>query len=326
MHEVRGAIRETKVPAQKGTDMPVMFILSVIMLFAAIIAVSAWGISNKSDRPISGFIPVGVFALFVVSLFVSSVTMVGTKNYGVVTTFGAPSDDTLDAGFSFKAPWQKVTDIDATIQPDEYDGDDAFSIKLGNGSIAKIDTTIRWRIVGSKANELFQDYRKNDDVTAAVRTALVKRELNGALNQVFGSYDPLAAVKGGENVSVDSQSAAVETAMRKRVEKLGRDGAQVEILSVTTPLIRLDSNTQEKIDQYQSQVALTRIAEEKEQTNAAEARANAAIASSITDPLVLTNKCLSIMETLAKTKSGVPAGLYCFPGGNAGVVVPGSTR
>ena len=339
--------------------MPGMFVFSIIVLIAAIAATVAWRATRSSGLPrpvrehdedewqyrsrvnnwehsqrdqlvVPGVVPLGVFGFFALLLLLSSLIMVGTKQVGVVTTFNRPTG-TMTNGLHVKAPWQKVTEMDGTIQTDSYVGGGkvtCIDIRIGNGSVACIDTTIRWRIVPDEADVLFQDYRnQKDDVNDAVQESLVKRELTGALNEVYGSYDPLAAVKGGENIEVDALSAKVQTAMLNRVKTLGEGTAQVEVLSVTTPLIRLDSTTQDKIDAYQQEVANTRIAEQKQATAEAEAEANNAISASISkDPNVLAYKCLNIMDQLAKSEQGVPVGMYCFPGGNAPVVVPGSSR
>lgn len=337
-----------------------MFVISIIMLILAIVATIAWRMTRSNEtqsRPVRehqeddwnyrnrvttwensqrnqvvvpGLAPLGVFVLFLLCLTLSSLTMVGTKQVGVVTTFNRPTG-TMTNGLHLKAPWQKVTEMDGTIQTDSYvgggDKGQCIDIRIGNGSVACIDTTIRWRIVPDEADVLFQDYRnQQDDVNDAIQESLVKRELTGALNEVYGGYDPLAAVKGGENVEVDALSAGVQSAMLNRVKTLGNGTPQVEVLSVTTPLIRLDSTTQEKIDAYQQEVANTRIAEQKKETAIQESLANAEISESISnDPNVLAYKCLNIMDQLAKSEQGVPVGMYCFPGGNAPVIVPGTT-
>lgn len=314
------------------------FGLIMIILFAAasVILTVMWGMTKGAESDthsdpiiILGIAPVIAMAMTIIVVIMSCVTMVGTKQVGVVTTFNRPTG-ALTNGLHLKAPWQKITEMDGTIQTDSYvgggDKGQCIDIRIGNGSVACIDTTIRWRIVPNEADVLFQDYRnQKDNVNDAVQNSLVKRELTGALNEVYGSYDPLAAVKGGENVEVDALSANVQTAMLNRVKELGKGTPQVEVLSVTTPLIRLDGTTQEKIDAFQQEVANTRIAEQKQATAAAEAEANEAISASISkDPNVLAYKCLNIMDQLAKTEQGVPVGMYCFPGGNAPVVVPGN--
>jgi hypothetical protein len=62
------------------------------------------------------------FVLGVVVILMSTVTTVGTKDVGVVTTFGRPTGRDLDNGLHFKLPWQKVTELDGAINPDSYTG------------------------------------------------------------------------------------------------------------------------------------------------------------------------------------------------------------
>lgn len=57
---------------------------------------------------------VGLF-LGCISIILGCVSNVGTGKVGAVTTFGKIEEYTLDSGFHFVAPWNKVTEIDTTI-------------------------------------------------------------------------------------------------------------------------------------------------------------------------------------------------------------------
>ena len=57
---------------------------------------------------------VGV-ALGILFTFLGCIGNVGTGKTGVVTTFGKIEDYTLDSGFHLVAPWNKVTEIDTTV-------------------------------------------------------------------------------------------------------------------------------------------------------------------------------------------------------------------
>ena len=111
-----------------------------------------------------------------------------------------------------------------------------------------------------------------------IRDSLVTRELKAALNEVLSDYNPL------EQIQEDSESAKpdlnafardVQTGLSRRV------GNDIEIESVILPIIRFDTQTQSKINAYQAEVANTRIAEQREQTAQAQARANRNLAGSI---------------------------------------------
>lgn len=57
----------------------------------------------------------GVAAIVALGLIFTSFTVVGAGHTGVVSTFGQVSEDVLQEGFHFKAPWQKVTKMDNRI-------------------------------------------------------------------------------------------------------------------------------------------------------------------------------------------------------------------
>jgi len=260
-----------------------------------------------------------IFALFLTAL--GSFTIVPTREIGVVTQFGRPVDS-LSNGLHAKAPWQKVSKLDGKIQTDNFTGkDDAISVRLGNGSTAKVDTTIRWRIKLEAGQDLYRDYRDLD----SIRDSLVTRELKAALNEVLGDYDPLVSVKAGvkddgktESAGIDLNkfSAEVNEALKARV------GDDVEILSVILPIIRFDDDTQDKINAFQAEVGNTRIAEQREATAKAQARANANLSGSVTkDPNVLVSKCLDALEEMVKKGQSVPIGFSCWPGGGGSSVV-----
>src|SRR5690606_34671084 len=176
----------------------------------------------------------------VVALLASVVTMVPTREIGVVTAFGRPVD-TLPNGLHFKAPWHKVPKLDGAIQTDNFTGDESIDIRIGNGSTAGVDATIRWRIRIEAGTELYQDYREMN----SIRDSLITRELKAALNEVLGGYDPLASVKdaeaGSAGVDLNLYSKETQEALIRRV------GSDVEVLSVILPLMRFDKQTQEKI-------------------------------------------------------------------------------
>jgi hypothetical protein len=105
-------------------------------------------------------------------------------------------------------------------------------------------------------------------------------------------------------------------------------GDQIEVLNVIIPIIRFDDSTQSKINSYQAEVANTRIAEQREETANAQARANNNLSKSVSnDPNVLVSKCFDIVDEAVRTKVPLPAGFSCWAGAGSAVVVPsGSGR
>lgn len=312
-----------------------MFWTAVFLFVIGIIgAVVAYATRNMQETPYGRPVPplagkivmAAGLGLGVLFLLIASVTQVSTKNVGVVTSFGQPVG-TLSNGIHLKAPWQKVTELDGAIQTDNHvgDGEDdkspCTSIRIGNDSTACVDNSIRWRIKADRADALYRDYRDFDKI----RDSLVTRELTESLNVVFGTFDPLKRIQAGATPDAPAQgtidvSAFGEDVTRVLQQKVGQD---VEILNVIIPLVRYDTETQNKINAYQAEVANTRIAEQRKATATQEALANKLLSSSVSnDPNVLVSKCFDTLNQMVKDKQQVPAGFSCWPGGSSAVVVP----
>lgn len=87
--------------------------------------------------------------------------------------------------------------------------------------------------------------------------------------------------------------------------------------------MRFDDSTQSRINAYQAEIGNTRVAEQKQQTAEAEAKANQMLAQSVSnDPNVLVSKCLDTLADMVEAGQQVPAGFSCWPGGGSALVVP----
>jgi regulator of protease activity HflC (stomatin/prohibitin superfamily) len=268
----------------------------------------------------------------------SSFAIVGTKEVGVITTFGKPVGE-LSNGIHLVLPWQEVTELDAAIQTDSVVDDrksqecTSASVRLANQSTACVDDSIRWRIKPEAADELFRDYRSFDNI----RDSLVTRELNSALNSVMSHFNPLSTlINSTQNTETESTEGGEEeraeinlpTLAKEVQEKMQTEiGSQIEVLSVIIPFAGYDQKTQEKINLFQAALANTKIATQEEKTALHEANANRNLAASVShDPNVLVSKCLSVLDNMVKDKRPVPAGFSCWPGGGSAIVVPSASR
>jgi regulator of protease activity HflC (stomatin/prohibitin superfamily) len=263
---------------------------------------------------------VGLLVLAVLFTGISSATIVSTKNVGVVTSFGRPTGS-LDNGFHMVLPWEKVTELDGAIQTDSHTGngkDDSTpctTVRIAHQSTACVDNSIRWRIRQGSADSLFRDYKD----FANIRDSLVTRELGAALNTVFKDFDPLATDEKGNAISPsqDVLSASVTKLLQAQI------GTDVEVLNVIVPIVHFDDNIQGRINALQTEVANTRIAQQRQLTADADAIANGKLAGSVSkDPNVLVSKCFDTLAQMVKDKQPIPAGFSCWPGSQSAVVVP----
>jgi hypothetical protein len=295
----------------------------ILIVFLAIMTGGSFAVAHFTaghGRTIvrsTGFVLLGLTLLL---FFIGSIKMVGTKDVGIETSFGKTSGE-LSNGLHFAPPWVNVSAMDAAIQTDSYTtSGTCLNVRIANQQTACVDISIRWRIVPSQADNLFQNYRTFDNV----RDSLVTRELKAAINNQLTSYNPLNSVEGASNSNPPlSQIALGVTAQMKR-----EIGSQIEVLNTIIPIMTFDPQTQARINQLQQQIALTRIAEQEQKTNQAQSKANQALAASVnTSPNVLVAQCLAILSTMVKNGQSVPAGFSCWPGsGVAGVIADATTK
>ena len=286
-----------------------MFTTIFIVLFFLATVAGVVGSLKAGSNLLVWRIGAAVFGFLFAFLLAGSVsTIVSTRNVGIVTTFGRPNGE-LSNGFHLVAPWQDVTEMDGAIQLQKFEGDHAMQVRLGNNSTANANVTIQWRLDPAAAPSLFMDYRTFD----GIRENLVDKELGVAMNTEFARFDPLAPgnADGAPLVAIsDKVQHDVQSAV----------GSRIEIQRVFVPLVSYDQQTQDRINGLNVEKANTRIAEQSEKTEEAQAKANEIISGSIShDPNVIVNNCVA--AAIAKGIS--PFGCWPGQGGLPTVPVPG---
>jgi regulator of protease activity HflC (stomatin/prohibitin superfamily) len=306
----------------------VLFIFSLVLLVGSGVAygVSRFLPKEKASaydleaRKIAQRVGIILVALGLLVMFFCSFTMVGTKDVGVLTSFGRTSGE-LPNGLHFIAPWERVTAMDAAIQTDNHTDASCISVRIANQQTACVDISIRWRIRPTKADELYQNYH----TFLNVQDSLVTRELTAAVNNQLANYNPLNSISlttASNGVKPNPPLSIIATQVTAQMKQ--EIGAQIEVLNTIIPIITFDQETQSRINQLQQQIALTRIAEQTVVTNEAQAKANNALAKSVdTSTNVLVAQCLNILSIMVKNNQLVPVGFTCWPGGSgvSGVIV-----
>lgn len=99
-----------------------------------------------------------VIALVLVLILVfSSCTIIKAGHTGVVSTFGRVSENVLQEGFNFKAPWQKVTKMDNRVVKMEL-ATEAFSSDLQTVSV---NLAVNYRVDPTKSYYIIKNIGKN---------------------------------------------------------------------------------------------------------------------------------------------------------------------
>lgn len=273
----------------------------------------------------SGLRAIGGVVLFIAALLliVDSTTIVGARELAVQTRFGKVQGKPLGSGFHWVDPINGIEKFDASVQTlkyyqgEEKDDGDCITVRLGNSTQACVDVTVQWNInyLGD-VNDLYLKYKTFDNI----HDNLVKRQLGSALNEVFGTYDPLAAINASTDdapptVTTKDLQGSVHTALQRDL------GTAITIDDVVIPIVHFDADTEGRLKSFQQAKADTRIAKQNEQTATAQAAANKALAdqAATKDPGVQYQNCLNLIASLGKTGQlgNLPPAFTCAQGGNS---------
>ena len=274
-----------------------MIIIGILALVAVVAILGAIASKDSAGKSFAKTVAAGAGLLAIGATLLSSLTIVQARDVGVNVAFGKPVQ-VYDNGLHWKSPWSTVEILDGAVQNDIYSGESSVRVRLGNNSIATADTSIQWRLKTDDAMNIYKDYRNFDNI----RSNLVDRNFRAALNEVMADYNPLdpeEMARGGADLT------AIATEVQEKMEE--KIGLQIEVRAVNITLINFDEATQTRIDELQSEIARTRIAEQKKETSTAEAESNKILEQSISEE-VLISKCLDIVEESGQSPIG------CFPG------------
>ena len=127
----------------------IFFVLSIIALIAGV-CFFVYGF--KEDETGAKIVGGCLSAAFIILLIVSFIGVVPTGYTGILTTFGAVENRTLDAGINFVLPWQTVVTMDNRTQKVE-NTTQAFSSDIQQVDIAM---SINYCIDQTTAKELYR--------------------------------------------------------------------------------------------------------------------------------------------------------------------------
>ena len=153
----------------------IWFILGIIAFIVGVIVTISNGVENgKGAAIVAGVITVIVIAVLI---GLSCMANVPTGHTGVLTTFGKVEDHTLDAGMNFKAPWQRVVNMDNRVQKQSTDlicfSSDIQEVTMKytvNYQISSADAMTIYKTIGT-------DYYNNiivPNITESVKTEVAK--------------------------------------------------------------------------------------------------------------------------------------------------------
>ena len=192
-----------------------------------------------------------ILALAVVLLIVISTTctaVVPTGYTGILTTFGKVEDYTLDAGFHFKSPFQRVVTMDNREQKT------AFTTQSFSSDIQQVDIvgSINYSINKNTAMTLYRE------VGTQYFSTLVMPRLLENTKAVFSKYTAENLVAAREDLSV-----TIRTKLSEEMERYG-----INIISVSIENIDFTDSFTDAVEakQVAAQKKLQAEIEQEQQT------------------------------------------------------------
>ena len=274
-----------------------------ILLLIILVAIGVFVVGSGNSKFGAAATAGAAMIVFLIVAAFSCTYIVGTRQVGIVTKWNKPTGETFDSGLHIVLPWTDVHEMDAAIQNDVYNGLSRIQVRLGNNSTALADANIRWEINQADADDIFQQYKTFDNV----RSNLVTRNLQTALNEAFTKFNPLEDDVDNTN----NLSAVTANALKLMREK---SGSQVRILDLSIPVIDYDEQTEQKINNINGANAdLTKATIDKK---TAEQKRLAAEELSKQAPPNLNVAIAACLNRMAESGTN----LNCFPIGNG--VVP----
>ncbi|MFC5664329.1 prohibitin family protein [Kitasatospora misakiensis] len=227
---------------------------------------------------------------------------------------------TWQPGLHFKSPLTDVTTFSTRPADLDLTGDSTVEVRSSEGGVLYADLTVKWSIDPQHATELF----KLAGNTEAVQQRLVYPDSREIVRNVFARH---TSVEG-----YSSQREAISSEIDKLITaRLAPRGILVNGVNLRN--VRPSDGLQKAIDQKIQQDQATAQAEAAVRTAKAEAEkrkidadstaaANAAIAGSLTDKILL-SQCIEAFKAAAEKNA-----VYASPCGANGtpVIVDGTKR
>lgn len=309
--------------------MPGLFVFAILMFVIFVVAALVALFTRKSYKaskasryetkltaPVAAAVAGVALLVAVLATVFSSFNAVGTYDIGVTTSFGRVLGY-VGPGAQWVAPWENVSLMDESVQQT----DDVLIVRVAGQQTAKADVKLRWRLVPGATDSLFRQYKGN---TRNVETALVKPELNVAMNSVYDGYDPILPLSTGAKPGTPDNPTTQQLSDAVKVQLQSKIGTQVEVDTLIVAPLVYDATVTQRINSVLAQTAQTDKAKESVKTAEQQAAAYRQAAAAInSNPMVLVKQCL---DEIADGQLNPPAGFSCWPGQGSGIVLPSAGK
>lgn len=224
-------------------------------------------------------------AIFIVCIFfLSCFTTVEGGHKGVAITFGNISDQELDEGFHFKAPWTKVLAVDCKNQA-ESESFRGITLKAQDQLTSRVDITVNWRIDGDFAAEAYRETGGLDglrDKYLIPKTRSLIREVGKSVkrSEDFFSSDVQIALQDGIltklKEALSSKGIIIEAVLFRNIELPpsierginAKKEMQQEAERAEATLLKFETDQKQKVAQAKAELEAAKTEQEKRRVQA----------------------------------------------------------
>lgn len=214
--------------------------------------------------------------LLIAILLLTSIAKVPTGHTGVITTFGRVEDYTFDSGVHFKAPWQRVINMDNRIQKNSV----ALSCFSSDIQEVNITYTVNYQISKADAMTIYSNIGKYYFDT------VVAPNISEAVKVSTARYTAESLVNDRSSLATDIENILTELLSRYNIEVVGTSIEDLDFTDAFTNAVeakQVAAQNKLKAETEQAQKTMEEQASAERAIIAAEAEAKQAVIAANAD-------------------------------------------
>lgn len=231
---------------------------------------------KDDELRIGRIISVVAAALLIAILLLTSIAKVPTGHTGVITTFGRVEDYTFDSGVHFKAPWQRVINMDNRIQKNSV----ALSCFSSDIQEVNITYTVNYQISKADAMTIYSNIGKYYFDT------VVAPNISEAVKVSTARYTAESLVNDRSSLATDIENILTELLSRYNIEVVGTSIEDLDFTDAFTNAVeakQVAAQNKLKAETEQAQKTMEQQASAERAIIAAEAEAKQAVIAANAD-------------------------------------------
>ena len=231
---------------------------------------------KDDELRIGRIIGVVAAALLIAILLLTSIAKVPTGHTGVITTFGRVENYTFDSGVHFKAPWQRVINMDNRIQKNSV----ALSCFSSDIQEVNITYTVNYQISKTDAMTIYSNIGKNYFDT------VVAPNISEAVKVSAAKYTAESLVNDRSSLATNIENILTELLSRYNIEVVGTSIEDLDFTDAFTNAVeakQVAAQNKLKAETEQAQKTMEQQASAERAIIAAEAEAKQAVIAANAD-------------------------------------------